>query len=460
MHILQGTSILDVLFAFTLGSDAKMANSELIMDSLTTIMGPNDMVVGYCDSDVITLGDYHQLMYGDLDSGYVAVGHKDANGWSQRMYGLNDWFNHIDLTKNCYVSVNTFGYRKRQDVACRHLNVLYIDIDCYSAGKSQDDVLEAIDFEVRNERIPEPTIVTSSGRGIYVMYKINSVPGISAKARKYYGYVLDYLITLFNDVGADPAASDVARVLRVPGTVNYKDGSNVKILRWCPDNRYSLRDFDFYINADGTYDDLRKRNKKISKKKNVHNLYNKYTLARARIDDINQLCAMRNYDVYKKRDIIIYIYHHQWIMATDDEERALTEALNLNQKFLEPLTENEVESYIKSSVNAYKNSKTNPLKSYRFTNKTLISLFEVERYEMYNLKTIIDKEERNRRKKIVNAVNRRDENGKTSREAQKEKNIKMVQMLLEQGFKQKDIVIKTGLSKGYVSKIVKSIKVP
>nr|MBC9722018.1 hypothetical protein [Lactobacillus sp.] len=188
-----------------------------------------DLVITTSDADItMTMGDYHHVMYPHADdAGYVALATKKAGVWSQRMHPATDWFNHVDLTTNCYLSINTFFRPLRQTRAVRHLNAFFLDLDIYNLGVSQQDVFDAIDFFVRTERMLPPTMVLSSGRGMYILIKIEDVPGAYKRVRVLYEAIQQYLFELFEDCGADANAKDVARVLRVPASVNVKTGKNV-----------------------------------------------------------------------------------------------------------------------------------------------------------------------------------------------------------------------------------------
>lgn len=108
----------------------------------------------------------------------------------------------------------------------QHLNALFLDIDCnpekpetegYPAG--QEDGLDALRDFVRAYELPDP-IVISSGRGLHVYWLLDEpalpeewlpvAEGLKAACQKH-GLKADPVVT-----------SDLARVLRVPGTQNFK----------------------------------------------------------------------------------------------------------------------------------------------------------------------------------------------------------------------------------------------
>ncbi|HID1129822.1 hypothetical protein [Clostridioides difficile] len=81
----------------------------------------------------------------------------------------------------------------------------------------------------------------------------------------------------------------------------------------------------------------------------------------------------------------------------------------------------------------------------------MIDLLGITEEEQKYLKTIIGKKEA---KKLA----RRNENGLTSREQEKQDRIKLVKELYEKGYKQVEISEKLQLTKGRVSQIIKELK--
>lgn len=406
----------------------------------------------------LTLGDYHNIMYPHAnDAGYVAVSTKKEGVWAQRMYNTTDWYKYIDLETNCYLSINTFYMPKRQTKAVRHLNAFFVDLDIYNMGVSKNDVLQGIDFLVGTERILRPTFVMSSGRGLYVIWKIEDVPGYYKKTKNMYNHVQDYLVNTFSDLGADTAAKDIARVLRVPGTINTKNNQKVEIIEYNEQAIYTMSMFRDFIDPFEEYSPSDKTEKtKVKKTKKIAYMYNAYTLHKARAMDIEKLCYLRDYEVTGQRDTFLYIYHYYMLLIHQDDAVALYKTLNLNDSFTQPLTTKEVKSYVSSSVRAYYEHKKDRTKGYNFRNETLIRILQITEHEMTQLKTIITKElkyDRNNKRRTP-----RNEDGLTSRQAQKEETYKKIVELHESGLKQVDIANSVGVSKGLVSRYIKKYK--
>ena len=119
----------------------------------------------------------------------------------------------------------------------RYLNALYVDIDCYKFNLRKESVLFFLENDYFNQSIPTPSLIVDSGRGLYLIWLIESVP---SKAFTLWKAMQDYLYNQLKDFGADRGALDAARVLRVIGSYNTKSDSNVSVIEY-NDVRYSLK---------------------------------------------------------------------------------------------------------------------------------------------------------------------------------------------------------------------------
>ncbi|MDW8093326.1 MAG: hypothetical protein RMJ06_06600 [Nitrososphaerota archaeon] len=77
-------------------------------------------------------------------------------------------------------------------------------------------------LEVLKQRIGIPTIVVDSGAGYHVYYKL-SRPVAAYEAKE----MLDYLVKVLN---ADKQSKDLARALRLPGTLNHRVGRRAAVI--------------------------------------------------------------------------------------------------------------------------------------------------------------------------------------------------------------------------------------
>lgn len=149
--------------------------------------------------------DIRQTFYTEIDDALAA-----ANSYCSAGY-------------NAYFALATFvesGSRRAANV--HQLRSFFLDLDC-GPGKdypTQSDALTGLRNFCKVLKLPKPLLV-NSGRGIHVYW-----PLVEPVAADIWIPVAERLKELCVDHGlfADPAVtSDSARVLRVPGTLNFKD---------------------------------------------------------------------------------------------------------------------------------------------------------------------------------------------------------------------------------------------
>lgn len=113
-----------------------------------------------------------------------------------------------------YMTVNQF-YGWRTIDKLQSLRAMYLDIDgCADLNL----VLEAL----HDAALPPPSAAVFSGRGIHLYWLHESTP---ARALPVWQRCQDTLIKLMRHIGADPAARDCPRVLRLVGSVNIKNSA-------------------------------------------------------------------------------------------------------------------------------------------------------------------------------------------------------------------------------------------
>ena len=128
--------------------------------------------------------------------------------------------------------------------------------------------------------------------------------------------------------------------------------------------------------------------------------------------------------------------------------------LELNEIFGQALPSREVEKATESAERAYLSKD----KEYNYKNTTLIELLDISEEEQTQLKTIISTEEKYKRNNDRRKAERRTKQGLTKREQEKQEKIKKVKELKEQGFKQREIAEKLGISIPMVKKYYAEIK--
>lgn len=374
--------------------------------------------------------------------------------------------------KDTYVSPNTYFMPRRSVGNIRQYRSLFIDLDVKKHGKycKEETFVMMVDL-ISRDKIPIPSMVTDSGRGFHLYFRIKNAP---KQALQTFQELEDYLYYQLKDLGADLSATDSARVLRLPGTINSRNNATCSIVYVNNDIEYSMFDLrerylNYKENRQNKLDKVRER--KVKKDCVIKNLFNSYSLHTTRAEDIKTLCKLRGYDVEGSRNFILHCFSYWKGIYIRDAEQLLSETIGFNNKFKKPLPDNEVRSICKSVAKAidkfidYEQGIRSGLKKrvtkgmrdkpgYWYTNAYLIKRLAITEEEQEHLKTIIDLGEKYRRRNVKRAASRRNENGLTARQQAKQDKIDEIKKLYSNGLTQTEIVARLGITKGTVSKYI------
>ncbi|HBF3898187.1 winged helix-turn-helix domain-containing protein [Clostridioides difficile] len=378
--------------------------------------------------------------------GYITLASKNEQKFTQWHYKINEledrYSELIDKKVNVYISHNTFYKPQRRIENIKELNAIFIDIDCYNTDYTKEAVKFFIEKDL-NGIIPNPTMLVDSGRGLYYVLKLEPVPN---KALPLWYAIQRYIYNQLKEFGADAKALDPTRVLRATGTINSKTQTEVEIIDY-DGYTYTLKEIQ-----ENYLPELKEKKKKSKgRPKKVVSLFNEYSLYHARLNDLIKICELRSYDMEGCREVTLFLYRYFTCCFMEDEVQALECTLELNKCFVKPLSDNEVVKHTKSAETAYK------VKKYKFKNSTLIDLLGITEEEQKYLKTIIGKKEANEREKEAKKLARRNENGLTNREQEKQYRISKILELKNKGLNQSEIARDIGISRQAVSKLLKSL---
>ena len=131
---------------------------------------------------------------------------------------------HQNSNRDVWISQATF-YRTRRTVEnVRSVGLNFVDIDCDELSWAKD--LTPVDranfiLQVCDEsRIPRPSVIVHSGRGLHLKWLYKKAIPHPALTR--WSVVEKHLVEKFRAFGADPKATDAARFLRLVATTNTK----------------------------------------------------------------------------------------------------------------------------------------------------------------------------------------------------------------------------------------------
>ena len=140
------------------------------------------------------------------------------------------------LTRDIYISQLEFSERKRTVNAVAAMNVSFLDLDGKLArNQTPEEWRDVVLEHCRRYAIPEPNEMVFTGNGIHVKW-IYTQPASRSHLERW-NCIERLLFVQFEALGADAKALDAARVLRLPGTVNCKPGTednHVRIVHSSP----------------------------------------------------------------------------------------------------------------------------------------------------------------------------------------------------------------------------------
>lgn len=406
--------------------------------------------------DFSSSSDYLDYLFGDVQGVMyrATINSKYYQNFFRSAGIINAEFENVD---NGYVSMNSFfrtkglGLNEGRLVShIKRLNTLYVDIDCYKVGLSKKEVLLRLEDEYFGSKIPEPTFIIDSGRGIYLVWKLRNE---DKKALPRWTSVMNYLISVLEELGADHACADAARILRVPYTINTKSCSVVEIIEF-NDLTYSLyeiiKEYDVEIQC--------KKSKNFSKKypynhatekqrKYVADICNKLGLSSESFPDFSSFKETDtwiklhkyvsvahgedkdNNTTYKNRKslrtvlssyceeirklfslrkganckrelgLFLYRYFHREMNYSKDD--ALEKTLNLNASLDCPFDEDYV---ITATASADRRIESGI--PYRYKKSTIIKTLAITKEELKELPFLTaDEESRKERRKMSNRIN-------------------------------------------------------
>jgi len=149
-----------------------------------------------------------------------------GKGMKHAFFALNDDVV-IPKGRDVWFAPALFLDRERKKDAVRFVKALWLDIDCGKPNTYADriDAITALRDFIDHYKLPEPAVV-NSGNGVHVWWVLDQylepdkwqpLAGALRAACVEQNLLADHGITI-----------DIARIMRVPGTKNYKDKANPK----------------------------------------------------------------------------------------------------------------------------------------------------------------------------------------------------------------------------------------
>lgn len=406
---------------------------------------------------------YINHLFNEDTDGYIQLVHLKENDikiYNTTKENIKDVVYSVRRKKDVFITPNTYYKPSRASENIRQFRALYIDLDC---GEDDYNYCFYEVFKLAEEKkIPKPTLVVFSGRGLHLYWRIKHSP---SQALWTWQSLEDMLYYNLKNLKADKRAIDSARILRLPGTINSRSNEKAIVLYEDLNIEYSMKELkEEYIATDKKiYKYKKEYNKMIS---NV--FFNSYSLHYKRLEDLKALAIMRDYNLKGFRNTFVHLFVYWQGLYTRDLDKLKELTLEFNSK-IKPtgLKENQINSIIKSCNKQiekfieYNNQEKKEIikgaknkRGYWYKNQTLIEILEITEEEQKKLSTVIAKKEKYLRKNIKRNAKNKDENGKTSKQKELEKLKEEVLKLKQSGLSIRKIAKKLNITHSKVQRLI------
>lgn len=410
----------------------------------------------------------------------------DVNGEkrqsSHRLTEMPTVLNLIDKSRDTWLTQAEFIRPNRRVVNLARVGLLFADLDTYrtpwATGRTPEQLAASVLYFCAQEGIPTPSMLIFSGRGIQAKWLLDGT--IPRQALPRWNACQKYLIDRLLPVGADVAAKDASRVLRLVETVNSKSGEICRVVHVenGPDGQPVRYNFEYLAEmllpvARWTIEQQRqeraeRRQLKLLPGAKTDNLrgFSGRQLAWHRLEDLRTLALLRGgvqegermqHLFWRLNFLLLSGATHSSQMYYEAKALAgeLAPAWAYRDKELMTLY-SKAKAYEKGEKISFGGREFAPL--YTPKNDTLINLFQITDDEQTQLRTIISKGMAATRHKERETARRR-ASGAVDRETYlKAANAKQVQAqaLRAQGLSIRAIAQQMGVSVGSVSGYLKT----
>jgi hypothetical protein len=159
----------------------------------------------------------------------------EGGGKRQDSYRLSQMptvLSHLDQSRDTWLSQAEFAKPNRRVVNLLRIGLLFADLDTYrepwARGRSPEQLAATVLYQCQEEGIPAPSLLVYSGRGLQAKWLLDGTLPRAALPR--WNACQRFLIDRLAGLGADPAAKDASRVLRLVDTVNTKSGQVCRVI--------------------------------------------------------------------------------------------------------------------------------------------------------------------------------------------------------------------------------------
>lgn len=135
--------------------------------------------------------------------------------------------------KSIFVSQCMFSQPCRRRSAFKSVGQIFVDLDSYNAPSlhvrcmTKPQLINQVYQMCEANDLPVPSIILSSGRGLYLKWFTNEV---ATAGLAIWEHAQQHLNRIFEPLGADNNAKDVSRILRLENTYNQKNNQMAEVI--------------------------------------------------------------------------------------------------------------------------------------------------------------------------------------------------------------------------------------
>lgn len=370
--------------------------------------------------------------------------------------------------EDVFLSLNPFrtmAKSTRDNLFC--INAIAVDIDYKQIKRLKElepyQVIKLLEMDFFDIRIPTPNFI-EYGNQVRLIYSVETcyIPKFRDNVVTLARRISDMFSHELKEYGAEK--QNLETYFRIPGSINTKNGAEVKVFVYDDAVRYTLNELqELWLDELPKW--YKKRKGRVQAPRKVVKLHNVYSLNCNRLIDFEKIQSYLNsIGVTDLRARLCFQYRNYTLiklkyqngeLKKEDYDFAKEEMLKFNRKFNYPLRERVIESATRV-VN---------YRQYLYKNETILKFFNEESsieldYELceelglesiYKIKTRkeIEKDyyKRNSDDKKKKYQEKLRADGKVSEKEKLAQRREKIKALLEQGFKQKDICLLLNISK-------------
>ena len=237
------------------------------------------------------------------------------------------------------------------------LNGAVVDLDLYNVRPqiNLDEALEKFAFQLECSSLPTPNVISFSGRGVWALWGLcdhaNRATPVPAhpERRDILERVNRALVAQFSNLGADPASTDAARVMRIPCTLNSTAKFPVRFVR-LSDERYTLPELASILAVPA--EKVRFSGERRTTPKNAAKVKAGRMRWRVPLDGFLRLWKMRGHFTKHTRRNAVYIYSILLRRNQAKETEIIQKCLRLAASCQPVLPPNDACRCVSSSKNA------------------------------------------------------------------------------------------------------------